>query len=52
MAYEHRAEICRVEFFQKAEEYFDFERVPETELHEKYCTDDIEIYLIRRKPGK
>jgi predicted nicotinamide N-methyase len=49
MAYEHRHDSCRVNFFQKAEEFgFKFERIPESELHQGYMAEDIELWLIRR----
>jgi hypothetical protein len=49
LAYEQRGEDCRVTFFQRAEKYFTFERIPVVELHQQFISDDIELYNIRRK---
>jgi hypothetical protein len=49
LAYEQRGEGCRVTFFQKAEQHFHFERIPVSELHQGFVSDDIELYNIRRK---
>lgn len=49
LAYEHRHDSCRVNFFQRAEaDAFVFTRVPESELHPNYTAEDIEIWIIKR----
>lgn len=49
MAYEHRHDSCRINFFQKAEQDgFMFERISESELHPNYTAEDIELWLIRK----
>jgi hypothetical protein len=35
-------------FFEPASEWFSFNRIPDSELHEKYQSEDIELYLITR----
>ncbi len=49
LAYEQRGESCRETFFQPARLRFDFQRIPTTDLHHAFRSDDIELYNIRRK---
>lgn len=49
LAYEYRGESCRETFFKRAEEFFTFTRIPDTELHQNFQVDDIEVYTMMRK---
>lgn len=48
LAYEYRNQSCRTTFFKAAEPFFEFTRLPESELG-LFTTDDIEVYHIKRK---
>jgi predicted nicotinamide N-methyase len=49
IGYEYRTASSRQNFFQRAEEFFICERIPENELHPQYIADDIVLYRLKRK---
>jgi hypothetical protein len=49
IGYEYRTASSRQNFFQKAEEFFICERIPESELHPAFIVDDIMLYRLQRK---